>query len=100
MEEKLAQLEQSLASLSAERDEYKRLYLSMLELCRKLERGILAQKRERFVDGDASVTMSLLGLLTGSPADAAPRSPLAKRCKATPAQSPRAANLCRRSCPA
>lgn len=73
IEEKLALLEQSVAALTvernacqAERDQYQKLYLSMLELCRKLERGILSQKRERFVDGDASLTMSLLELMTGN----------------------------------
>jgi transposase len=88
-EEKLAQLEQGFAALTAERDqrlaerdqvtrerdEYKKLYVSLLEVCRKLERGIRGQQRERFTGGD-SVTMSLLGMLTGdAAADAAPPPP-------------------------
>jgi hypothetical protein len=78
VEEKFAQLEKSLAEIGAERDqasaeralvaqerdEYKKLYLSTLELCRRLERGLLSQQRERFTGGD-SVTMSLLALLKG-----------------------------------
>ena len=78
VEENAAELEQSLGALTAERDrvakerdEYKRLYLSTLELCRKLELGILGQKRERFANGD-SVTMPLLGLLTENASDGGP----------------------------
>src|SRR5262245_488196 len=81
MEERVAHLEQSVALLTTERDhsikerdEYKRLYLSMLELCKKLEQGILGQKRERFTNGDFA-TMSLLALLTEDLADTAPSVP-------------------------
>jgi transposase len=51
--------------LSSERDGYRKLYLETLELCRKLERGILGQKRERMSGEDAQVAMSLLGMLVG-----------------------------------
>ena len=33
--------------VSTERDQYKKLYRDMLELCRKLERGIVGTKREK-----------------------------------------------------
>ena len=51
--------------ISSERDGYKKLYLETLALCRKLERGIIGQKREKLSAGDAQVTMSLLGMLLG-----------------------------------
>lgn len=59
--------------LSTERDGYRTLYLETLALCRKLERGILGQKREKLSTGDAQLTMALLGmLLDGQAANAAP----------------------------
>ncbi|HEX7487299.1 MAG TPA: IS66 family transposase [Anaeromyxobacteraceae bacterium] len=51
--------------ISTERDGYKKLYRETLELCRKLERGLLGQKREKLSAGDAQITMSLLGMLLG-----------------------------------
>jgi hypothetical protein len=45
--QRLAAQEKSLAKLTEERDQYKKLYMEILELCRKLELGILGQKRER-----------------------------------------------------
>jgi hypothetical protein len=51
------------AAVAAERDEYRKLYLQTLELCRKLELGILGPKRERLSAGDAQLTMSLLHML-------------------------------------
>ena len=73
-EERLSELESRLAALAAEhektqkeRDEYRKLYLEMLKLCRKLERGIVGQKRERF-EGDPQLTMSMLSMLLGQDA--------------------------------
>jgi len=40
-------------ALAAERDEYRKLYLQAMELCRKLELGIIGAKRERLSPGDA-----------------------------------------------
>ena len=51
--------------VTAERDQYKKLYLEMLELCRKLERGVVGPKREKLSPGDAQVTMPLLAMLLG-----------------------------------
>jgi transposase len=58
-------------SLRAERDQYKRLYLETLELCRKLERGILGQKREKLSPGEEQLSLALLGMLLskGEPAE-------------------------------
>ena len=51
----------SNAELLSQRDQYKKLYLSTLELCRKLEQGILGQKRERFSSNEEQLTLALLG---------------------------------------
>lgn len=51
-----------------ERDEYRALYLKMVELCKKLERGILDQKRERFSTNEAQLTLSILETMLGSAA--------------------------------
>ena len=45
VEEKLAELAAENGKLQAERDEYRKLYLRRLELCRKLERGFKAKAR-------------------------------------------------------
>lgn len=61
----------SVVRLTAERDEYKRLYMATLELCRKLELGIFGQSRERFIANDAQLSMELLaGLLAPVQGDA------------------------------
>lgn len=62
-------------ALAAERDEYRKLYLQSLELCRKLELGIVGPKRERLSAGDAQLTMSLLGMLVGDDAGGRTASP-------------------------
>jgi transposase len=104
IEERLTQLEEKLGELAAERDEagrqrdeYRRLYLQMLELNRKLERGILGPKRERFVSGEDGLTMSLLGMLVP---DASPPSPDVEAAAPEPARaSPRAKPTGRKSLP-
>lgn len=48
-----------------ERDEYRRVYVALLEAYRKLEAGLVGQKRERFVGGDEQLTLSVLSMLTG-----------------------------------
>lgn len=47
----------------AEREAYRKLYLEMLEQCRKLERGLLGQKAERLAPDDAQLTLSVLATL-------------------------------------
>jgi transposase len=49
--------------LAAERDEYRKLYMSMLETCRKLELGILGQKREKVTAAPGQLSLAVLGAL-------------------------------------
>lgn len=49
--------------LVSERDKYRELYVKALELCRKLEKGLIGPKRERVTDDDAQLRLALLGLL-------------------------------------
>ncbi len=65
IEAKLAELSARVDGLSAERDEYRKLYLQTLERCRKLELGLVGARRERLSGSDAQLTMSMLGLLLG-----------------------------------
>ena len=67
-EAKLNELMNRLAALETERDEYKRLYVALLEAYRKLEAGLVGQKRERFVAGDGEqLALSLMSMLVGNP---------------------------------
>ena len=60
----------SFEQVCRERDEYKKLYVDLIELCRKLELGIL-QKRERFEPNDAQLSLAILKAMgAGQPADA------------------------------
>src|SRR5437868_11682711 len=75
----LTEVEQRLAALEAareqmarkleqaehERDEYRRVYLALLEAYRKLEAGLVGQKRERFVGTgpEEQLALSPLGML-------------------------------------
>lgn len=61
----LEELAGRLKALESERDEYKQLYVTMLEAYRKLEAGLVGQKRERFVEGGEQTTLGLLAMLTG-----------------------------------
>jgi transposase len=77
LEQRVVDLEKQLAvvlaaneTLAAEREEYRRLYLQMLELCKKLEAGIVGPKRERLSASDAQLTLSLLAQLLGDRAGA------------------------------
>jgi transposase len=76
--EQVAELARRLAALEAahgklsqeheatkrERDEYRRVYLALLEAYRKLEAGLIGQKRERFVGSDEQLALSLMTMLT------------------------------------
>ena len=62
-EELVGKLEQA----ERERDEYRRVYLALLEAYRKLEAGLFGQKRERFLgaQGQEQLALSLLEMMTG-----------------------------------
>lgn len=62
---KVEELTATVERVSAERDEYRKLYLNTLELCRKLEQGIIGQKRERLSENDAQLTLGMLSMLLG-----------------------------------
>jgi transposase len=63
---RLDELEREQQALRDSRDQYKQLYLEMLERCRKLERGLLGQKAERLSPDDAQLSLAVLGeLLSG-----------------------------------
>lgn len=68
----LEELASRLKALESERDEYKHLYVAMLEAYRKLEAGLVGQKRERFTDSGEQTTLALLSMLTGEAEAAAP----------------------------
>ena len=74
-EEQITELQTKLAALTVvneklagEREEYRKLYLDTLELCRKLELGILDQKSERLSPADTQLALALLGTLLGDAA--------------------------------
>ena len=79
IEAKLAELSARVDAVAGERDEYRRLYLQTLELCRKLERGIIGPKRERLSASDAQLTMSMLHMLLGDGAGGTPAPPESAR---------------------
>ncbi len=74
---RVAELTSERDSYKGERDSYKRLYLETLELCKKLELGIVGRGRERDLGDPNQLTMSILGLMTGAaetpPPDQAPK---------------------------
>ena len=46
--------------LAAERDEYRKLYLAMLGTCRKLELGIVGQKKEKVATAPGQMSLAVL----------------------------------------
>lgn len=54
------QLADEVAKLQAERDGYKTQYLALLEAYRKLELGVVGQKRERFISNQAQAVFQLV----------------------------------------
>jgi transposase len=55
-------------TLKSERDQYKHHYVLLLEAYRKLEAGLFAQKRERFVGGPEQLALGLLSMLVSEQA--------------------------------
>ena len=68
-------LKQRVVELESERDEYKRLYVSMMEAYRKLEAGLVGQKRERQVPTSEQLTMDVVSMLVPVPTDEATPTP-------------------------
>jgi transposase len=77
LEAKAETLVAANAQLAAERDEFRKLYLDALELCRKLEQGILGQKREKLPPDEQQLTLALLAQLLGQ-ADGGTPAPVEK----------------------
>lgn len=75
--EAISELQNRIAKVESERDEYKQLYVKMLEAYRKLEAGLFAQKRERFVASPEQLTLALLSMLVGDQTAASAASPIA-----------------------
>lgn len=74
------------AQFKEERDQYKKLYVDLLSHCRKLELGILGQKRERFVN-ESQLTLAVLNSLMPQPevaAEANVKTPVAEHTRQKP----------------
>jgi transposase len=76
LEREQSRTHEALETAQRERDQYHRLYLDMLERCRKLERGLLGQKAERLNPHESQMSLDVLGLLlSDSHAEAAAQIP-------------------------
>lgn len=64
-EQRLDALEKKFIAAQHERDEYRRLYLEMMERCRKLERGLLASKSEHLASNDSQLSLDVLSQVLG-----------------------------------
>ena len=73
LEQAHAALRETLARTEAEREQYRTLYVSLVEAYEKLKRGLLGQKAERLPADDRQLTLALLtALLEAAGADPAP----------------------------
>jgi transposase len=68
--QRLEALEHQVAAVQSERDQYRQLYLEMMERCRKLERGLIGPKSERLAADDAQLSLSVLDMVLGERASA------------------------------
>jgi len=66
------ELSEQNATLADERERYHTLYLQMLELNQKLERGLFGQKAEKLPPDQAQLTLTLLAALLGDRAGVEP----------------------------
>jgi hypothetical protein len=57
------QLEKARKQAETERDEYKHLYVTLLEHVRKLEAGLVGQKRERHGPASEQLTLEVVSTL-------------------------------------
>ncbi len=71
LEAQIATLLAENATLSRERDEYKKLVLLLQEANERLKRGLLGQKAERLPSNDAQLSLAVLRLALGADADQA-----------------------------
>ena len=71
LKQRVVELESAHHAAVTERDEYKRLYVSMMEAYRKLEAGLVGQKRERHVPTSEQLTMDVVSMLVPAPTDEA-----------------------------
>lgn len=67
--QKNAALDERVEKATADREQYRALYLQMLEINKKLERGLLGQKAERLPEDEAQLTLQLLATLLERQAD-------------------------------
>jgi transposase len=67
--QRLDELEKRFVALERERDEYRRLYLELMERCRKLELGLLAPKSERLPD-ESQLSLDVLAMMLDERAQA------------------------------
>ncbi len=63
IEARLDELEKKFAASQHERDEYRRLYLEMMERCRKLERGLLGSKSEHRTPSEAQLSLDMIAMM-------------------------------------
>ena len=63
--QRLEELEKRFTTTERERDEYRALYLETMERCRKLERGILAQKSEKLPGDEGQLSLGVLAMVLG-----------------------------------
>jgi transposase len=60
--QRLDELENKFVTIEKERDEYRRLYLEVMERCRKLELGLFRSKSERLPD-DSQLSLGVLSMM-------------------------------------
>jgi transposase len=65
IEARLDDLERRAELAEKQRDEYHRLYLEMMERCRKLEIGIVGSKSEHLPPSEGQLALSVLGMMLG-----------------------------------
>lgn len=63
--QRLEALEHKVAAAESERDQYRKLYLEMMERCRKLERGLIGPKSERHAP-EEQLSLSVLDMVLGA----------------------------------
>lgn len=67
--DRIVELERKVDQLTSEREEYRKLYLQMVETCRRLEQGLLGQKAERLEESEQQLTFQVLSTLLNNKGD-------------------------------